>query len=156
MTWKCFLHYCPFVGRIHQSPVDSSHKGSVMLSFDVLCAVSLKKILKKQWSCLWIKTLSLMFMWRHCNEQSLQLLLFTQYIVLTTSKILTIDISTGTVISNLTQIYLLNDCASLSWWSLECVFLHFQSENVNAVQSSPRRRQVDAIPGKLGVHTSYE
>ena len=29
MTWKQFMHYCPFVRRIHLSPMDFPHKGSV-------------------------------------------------------------------------------------------------------------------------------
>ena len=35
MTWKCFLHYWPFVWGIHRSPVDSPHKGPEMQRFDV-------------------------------------------------------------------------------------------------------------------------
>ena len=36
MTWKHFLHYWHFVRGIHQSLVDSRHKGSVMQHFDFL------------------------------------------------------------------------------------------------------------------------
>ena len=34
MTGKHFLHYWPFVRRIHWSPVDSPHKWPIMQSFD--------------------------------------------------------------------------------------------------------------------------
>ena len=41
MTWKCCLHNWPFVRGIHQSlMVDSLHKGPVMQTFDIYCAVS--------------------------------------------------------------------------------------------------------------------
>ena len=36
MTWKHIQHYWPFVRGIHQSLVDSLHKGPVILSFDIL------------------------------------------------------------------------------------------------------------------------
>ena len=35
MTGKRFQHYWPFVRRIHQSLVDSIHKGQIMRSFDI-------------------------------------------------------------------------------------------------------------------------
>ena len=35
ITWKCFLHYWPFVWGIHQWLVDSPHKGPVMQHFEV-------------------------------------------------------------------------------------------------------------------------
>ena len=39
MTWKRLLHYWPFVGGIHRSPVDSPHKGLVVWSFGVSIGV---------------------------------------------------------------------------------------------------------------------
>ena len=35
IKWKHFPHNWPFVSAIHQSPVNSPHKGPVMQSFDV-------------------------------------------------------------------------------------------------------------------------
>ena len=41
MTSCRFLHYWPFVMRIHGSPVDSHHMGPVMRMFDILFIVSI-------------------------------------------------------------------------------------------------------------------
>ena len=41
-------NYWPFVRGIHQSLVDSHHKGPVMWSFDVLVVDSLKNLMNKQ------------------------------------------------------------------------------------------------------------
>ena len=35
IEWKHFRHYCPIVRGIHQSQVDSPHKGTVTQTFDV-------------------------------------------------------------------------------------------------------------------------
>ena len=67
MTWKCFLHYWPFVKGIHQSPVDSHYKGPVRQSFDVFFDVSLNKLLKKQSSCQWFAH-AMMLMPGHYND----------------------------------------------------------------------------------------
>ena len=48
MTWKGFSYYWPFVRGIHWKPIDSPHKGPAMQSFDVICDVSLTKLLNKQ------------------------------------------------------------------------------------------------------------
>ena len=55
MTWKCFLHYWPFVtGKRNQwSLWIPSHKGDVIWSFHV----SLNMLSNKQWSCWWLGTL---------------------------------------------------------------------------------------------------
>ena len=47
MTWRCFLHYWPFVRGIHQSPVNSPHKGQwcEALMFSLTCA----------WINVWVK-----------------------------------------------------------------------------------------------------
>ena len=37
IKWKHYLRYCPFVWGIHQSPLDSPHKGTVMQTFDLFC-----------------------------------------------------------------------------------------------------------------------
>ena len=46
MSWKCFLHYLPFVKGNHLSPVLLPTKGPVMLSFDVFVFHSLSKLFK--------------------------------------------------------------------------------------------------------------
>ena len=46
IKWKHFLHYWPFVGGIHWSPVNSSHKGK--WPFDVFCDLRLDKRFSKQ------------------------------------------------------------------------------------------------------------
>ena len=51
MIWKTFLYYWPFVQGIHQSLVDSQHKGTVIQSFDGFLIESLNKPLYKQASC---------------------------------------------------------------------------------------------------------
>ena len=43
MTWKWFLHCWPFVRGIHQSLVDSPHKGLVMQCFDFFLCKSCKQ-----------------------------------------------------------------------------------------------------------------
>ena len=50
---EMFSHYWPFVRGIHQSLVDSPHKGLVMWSFDVFFLVSLNKLLTYQSNCQW-------------------------------------------------------------------------------------------------------
>ena len=35
IKWKRILRYCPLVGGIHPSPVDSLHKGTVIRTLDV-------------------------------------------------------------------------------------------------------------------------
>ena len=44
MTWKCFLHYWPFVRGIHQwiLPVDIAYKNNFTQSFDYVFDASLK------------------------------------------------------------------------------------------------------------------
>ena len=59
IIWKCLPDYWPFVRGIHQSLVDSPHKGPVMQRFDVLFVVSLNNL------PLISKTMTLM--WRHCS-----------------------------------------------------------------------------------------
>ena len=55
MTWKHFLHYWPFVWGIHQSPVDSPHKGPLMSNLNVFFVVGLNKLLHKQLRCQWLQ-----------------------------------------------------------------------------------------------------
>ena len=59
IKWKHFLHYWPFMRRIHRSPVDCLHKVSMMRSFDVSFDVSLRKQLKNHSTGRWIE----MFGW---------------------------------------------------------------------------------------------
>ena len=53
MSWKCFLHYWPFVRGIHWSPVDSPHKDN---DAELRCFFSagLNRLLNKQLSCPWL------------------------------------------------------------------------------------------------------
>ena len=52
MPWKHFLHYWLFVRGIHQSLVDSPHRGPVMHSIGVFFAINPNKLLNK-WSSCW-------------------------------------------------------------------------------------------------------
>ena len=45
------LHYCPFVRGIHQTLVNSPHKGTAMQSFDIF--FKLEQVVDKQLSCWW-------------------------------------------------------------------------------------------------------
>ena len=67
IKWKHFPHYWPFVRGIHQSLVDSPHKGqwrgALMFLFD-LC---LDKQLSKQLRC-WRFEMPLHSLWCHCND----------------------------------------------------------------------------------------
>ena len=63
MTCECFLHHWTLVKGIHQLPVDSPHKGSVIRSFDIFFVVSLNSPLNKLLSQKCSQTLT----WRHCN-----------------------------------------------------------------------------------------
>ena len=62
VTWKCFLHYWPFVKGIHQSLVDSPHKGPVMQSSHIFFVVSLNKLLNKQPCYQWFE-----MKWHSCD-----------------------------------------------------------------------------------------
>ena len=57
MIWKRFQHYWPFVCGIHQSLVDSPHKGPVAWIFDVSFGVTLNKLLDKRTSGRWFNSL---------------------------------------------------------------------------------------------------
>ena len=48
MTWKTFRNTLVFVWEIHQSLVDSRHKGPVTGTLDVFFVVSQSKLLNKQ------------------------------------------------------------------------------------------------------------
>ena len=65
IKWKHFPHYWPFVWGIHQSPMNSLHKGqwpgALMLSS--ICTWTNGKQL---W-CRWFETHSRP-LWRHCND----------------------------------------------------------------------------------------
>ena len=63
IIWKHFLYYWLFVRGIHQSLVDSPHKGPVAQSFVVFFDVCLNK----QWSHQWFETMTIM--WRHCSDE---------------------------------------------------------------------------------------
>ena len=58
-SWQRLYHCWPFVRWINWWSIDSTEKGPVMWSFDV---VSLKKPLNKQWICQWFET-----PWSVCN-----------------------------------------------------------------------------------------
>ena len=55
MIWQHFLHYRPFVKGIHQSLVDSLHKGPVIQGFDVSFVISLSKLMNIQSSSQWFE-----------------------------------------------------------------------------------------------------
>ena len=61
MTWKPFLLYWPYMRGIHQSLVDSPHKGTVLWSFDVSWVLSLNKLLNKKSICHWFGTPCLLY-----------------------------------------------------------------------------------------------
>ena len=66
IKWEQFPRYWDFVGGIHRSPVNSTHKGQCRgaLIFSLIC--TLNNRLSKQSRCWWFEkpTRSL---WRHCN-----------------------------------------------------------------------------------------
>ena len=71
-TWwrhqmEIFPCYWPFVQGIHQSPVNSLHKGQWHVSFDVFFDLCLNKRLSKQSWGWWFEMASCL-LWRHCNE----------------------------------------------------------------------------------------
>ena len=51
MTWKPILLYWPFVRGIHWLPVDSPHKGPVILTLDDFLVVSFNTLCDKQTCC---------------------------------------------------------------------------------------------------------
>ena len=66
IRWIGFPRYWPFVSGIHRSPVDSTHKGPVMQSDDVLFDASINKLFDKQSNCreFWTP-------WRSCNPTAM-------------------------------------------------------------------------------------
>ena len=64
--WKHFPRYWPFVRGIHQSPVNSPHKGQLhgALMFSWICT-SIKRLNKQSWGS-WFGTPSCL-LWRHRN-----------------------------------------------------------------------------------------
>ena len=66
IKWKHLPRYWPFVGGIHQSPVNSPHKGQWRgaLMFSLIC-ILIKRLSKQSWGW-WFETLSRP-LWRHCN-----------------------------------------------------------------------------------------
>ena len=69
IKWKHFPRYWPFVRGIHQSPVNSPHKGQWRgaLMFSLICT-SNKWLIKQPWGW-WFET-PLHSLWRHCNDRS--------------------------------------------------------------------------------------
>ena len=66
IKWKHFPRYWPFVRGIHQSPVNSPHKGQwrkALIFF--ICAWT--NGWGRQWRRRWIETPSRQ-LWRHCND----------------------------------------------------------------------------------------
>ena len=65
IEWKHFPCYCPFVRKMHRSPMHYPHKcrwwGALM--FSLIC---LNTRLGKQSGCRWFETLSCS-LWRHCD-----------------------------------------------------------------------------------------
>ena len=66
IKWKHFPRYWPFVRGIHQSPVNSPHKGQWRgaLMFSSICAW-INVWIKQSWGC-WFET-TLCPLWRHRN-----------------------------------------------------------------------------------------
>ena len=67
IKWKHFLRYWPFVRGIHQSPVNSPHKGQWRGAFMFSLIMSLNKQLSKQFICWWFET-PLHSLWCRCND----------------------------------------------------------------------------------------
>ena len=65
IKWKYFPCDCPFVRRIHRSPVNSPHKGQWRGAL-VFFYVRQNKELGEQWWGWWFETPSHP-LWRHCN-----------------------------------------------------------------------------------------
>ena len=67
IKWKYFPHSWPFVWGIHQSPVNSSHKGQWCgaLMFSLICAWIDRRLCKQSWGW-WFET-PLCSLWCHCN-----------------------------------------------------------------------------------------
>ena len=72
IKWEHFLRYWLFVREIHQSPVNSPHKGQWRgaLMFTLICA----RINGKQAWGWWFETL-LWSLWRHCNDMDKMVLI---------------------------------------------------------------------------------
>ena len=70
IKWKHFPCYWPFVQWIHQSPVNSPHKGQWCgaLMFSLICC--LNKQLSKQWWDWWFE-MPPCSLWHHCNGKML-------------------------------------------------------------------------------------
>ena len=70
IKWKPFPRYWPFVPGIHQSPVNSPHKGqwrgALMFFWCFSFDLRLNKRLSKQ-SCGWWFEIPSRSLWRHCN-----------------------------------------------------------------------------------------
>ena len=66
IKWKHFPHYWPFVKGIHQSLVNSPHKGQWCgaMMFSLICAW--KKRFSTPSRCRWFET-PLHSLWHHCN-----------------------------------------------------------------------------------------
>ena len=67
MKWKHFPRFWPFVWGIHQSPVNSPHKGQWHrpLMFSLICALN-KQLSKQSWDW-WFETPSHL-LWCHCKD----------------------------------------------------------------------------------------
>ena len=59
----------PFVRGIHQSPVDSPHKGHVIWGWDFFIAVCLNKLLNKHFNYQWFEA-----PWRSCDVRVMRIL----------------------------------------------------------------------------------
>ena len=68
VKWKHFPHCWSFVRGIHQSLMDSPHKGQWHMSFDVFFQLHLIKRLSKQSRCQWFG-MPLGSLWRHYYGQ---------------------------------------------------------------------------------------
>ena len=67
IRWKRFPHYCPIVRGIHQSPMNSRHKGTGVQRFDASFDVSLNKRSRNRWSEM-ARRLCVVILLRHSVE----------------------------------------------------------------------------------------
>ena len=75
LTWKCFLHYWPFVRWTPQSLVDSPHKWPIMRSFNVFFDIKMKSQLIfyiYMPMCLWVASQTPCKTWLKSSGTKLQ------------------------------------------------------------------------------------
>ena len=80
IKWKHFLRYCPFVRRIHRSPVNSPHKGQWRGALIVSLIFALNKRLSKHsWD--WWFGMPLCSLWRHHNDLNVGITIISEFVL---------------------------------------------------------------------------